>query len=75
MYKTDLDSETHARKNVEQRCGELEEQLDEIRKALDVESTQRHEWQSKHASLQVDWDNLTRLVKSEADETRSRATR
>ncbi|KAI8099819.1 P-loop containing nucleoside triphosphate hydrolase protein [Halteromyces radiatus] len=73
--KAELENETKARQHVEQRCNELEDQLDSIRKTLDMESTQRQEWQMKNQTLQVDWEDLTKLVRSEAEETRSRAAR
>ncbi|KAI9303752.1 P-loop containing nucleoside triphosphate hydrolase protein, partial [Cunninghamella echinulata] len=74
-YKLELEKETKARQQIEKRCNELENQLNDIRKTLDMESTQRNDCQEKNEQLQAEYDQLTNLLKKEAIESEARATR
>lgn len=74
-YKLELEKETKARERVEKRCNELENQLHEIRKTLDMESIQRNDYQEKNEHLQAEYDQLAELLRKEAIESEARAAR
>ncbi|CAO3616361.1 unnamed protein product [Cunninghamella blakesleeana] len=74
-YKLELEKETKARERIEKRCNELENQLNEIRKTLDMESNQRNDYQEKNEHLQAEYDQLSELLRKEAIESKARATR
>jgi myosin heavy subunit len=74
LRKALLESQENEKKLTEEN-NTLRSDISQVNSQLDSETKLKEDWESKYNNLKIDWDDLTALVRAEADQAKARMSR
>ncbi|CAO3656403.1 unnamed protein product [Mucor hiemalis] len=74
LKKALQESQENERKLTEQN-DHLKEDISQIQSKLSSETTSKEEWESKYNNLKLDWDELTAVLRAEAEQAKARISK